>query len=290
MSEKPRLLLLGSTGLLGRALGDMAIVRGHQSVGVARANAEICADITDEAVLQNILDKVRPDVVINAAANVDLAACEDDPKAAMQINAHLVHVLAKWSAFTAKPLIHISTDHLFDGDGARKHDEMAEITLCNAYARSKRVGETYALAAPKSLVVRTSIVGFHPDGRGLAHWACQAIEEQLPMTLFDDFFGSSIDTQCFARALFDLIEKQANGLLHVAASEVFSKQEFVMALARAMDVDLNWAETGSVAALVPRRANSLGLDVRRAEAMLGYSLPGLELVAQNLARQWKNQT
>jgi dTDP-4-dehydrorhamnose reductase len=284
-----RILILGGTGLLGRALCAEAKRRGNEPLSAARSHADYALDLCEEDSLASVLGGARPDMVINAAALVELAACEADPVRADHINARPARVLARWSNETGRPFVHISTDHLFDGDGDAKHDEQAALVLCNAYARSKYAAEQHALGAPNALVVRTSIAGFHPDGRGFVQWALDSLQSRKSLTLFDDFYGSTIDTQCFSAALFDLIEQKQVGLINLASRDVSSKKEFILGLAEAAGITVDGVKTGSVSALVPRRARSLGLDVKLAEQNLGYALPGGAEVCANLVTQWRAQ-
>lgn len=290
MQPEVRLLVLGATGLLGTSLCDQARRLGFNLVTLARSAADIEIDIGKPSLLKETLQSVAPDLVINAVANVNLAACEADPDAAYAINAAPVAILANWSVAKNRPFVQISSDHFFDGSGSNKHNEDAAITICNQYARSKLAGEEYAKKAPKAMIVRTSIAGFHPDERGFAQWAIRALLDTKPLTLYDDFFGSTIDTQSFAVSLFDLIEQNFCGIINLASSEVSSKKQFVHGLANALGIDLDWAQTGSVAKQVPRRARCLGLDVERAENLLGYSLPGRNEVCANLVQQWKQKS
>lgn len=283
-----RVLILGASGLLGRALCAEAKYRKLEVISAARASTDVLLDIADLKSLQHTLFDLSPDLVINAAADVNLANCEANPNAAFATNAAPAQILAEWSAKTDRQFVQISTDHFFDGDGRDKHDESAPVTLLNQYARSKFAAENFALQSKFSLVVRTSIVGFHPDQRGFAAWAMNSIINRKAMTLFADFYGSSIDIDTFSTAIFDLIEERSSGLLNLASCEVSSKQEFVLALAKTAQVDLNWAETGSVTALSPIRARSLGLDVNKAEKMLGRRLPNLNDVCKKLLSSWKS--
>ncbi len=285
-----RALILGGTGLLGRALRQEAQTRGFSALTAARNNADFIVDITDEQSLQTVLAAATPDMVINAAANVDLAACEADPAMAYLVNARPAALLAKWSCERGKLTVHVSTDQLFDGDGAASHDEHAAICLVNEYARSKFAAESFALCAPQSLVLRTSIAGFHPDGRGFADWAMDALSNRKPLTLFDDFYGSTMDAPSFAVALFDLLAAKARGRFNLASREVSSKKQFILGLAAAAGIEVDWAKTGSVATLSPRRARSLGLDVGKAEACLARQLPGRDAVCTALVRQWRERT
>ncbi|VAW00187.1 dTDP-4-dehydrorhamnose reductase [hydrothermal vent metagenome] len=280
-----RVLVLGSTGLLGHAIMRQTEI---QAIGLARSGADVSADISQTGVLSEVLQTTDPDLVINAAANVNLADCEANPEQAMLINAEPARILAKWSRAQERPFVQISTDHFFDTGGRKKHTEQDKIICLNQYAHSKYQAEQYASTAPKALILRTALLGIHPDGRGFANWAMQALTSRKPLTLFDDFYGSLIDTDDFTSAMLQMVRQGAHGIYNLAASEVASKQQFVHALAAHANINLDWATTGSVVGLMPRRARCLGLDVSRAEAVLGYSLPGLQAVTGRVVNAWRN--
>jgi dTDP-4-dehydrorhamnose reductase len=283
-----RILLFGATGLLGQALARVAARRGDAIVGVARRGADRAVDLATAGDIAPLIAAETPDLVINAAALTNLDACEADPKAAHAINAGAVGSIAEACRNLAVRFIHVSTDHFFTGDRDRPHAEGAEVVLVNEYARSKFAGEALAMRDSAALVVRTNLTG----PRGWAQptffeWAADALTRRLPMTLFDDFYTSTIDADTLAAALLDLADARAAGRLNVASRQVSHKKEFVQALAGALGIQLDWATTGSVRGASVRRAESLGLDVSRAEAILGYRLPDLPAVAHSLASQWR---
>jgi len=284
-----RILLFGSTGLLGQALSRAARRRGDAVIGVARRGADRSVDIATGERIGDLIGAVAPDLVINAAALTNLETCEANPQVAQAINAIAVGSIADACGERAIRLVHVSTDHFFTGDGDRLHDEAAPIRLVNEYARSKFAGETLALRFADALVVRTNFTGlrgWHGQPT-FFEWAADALERRRPMTLFDDFHTSTIDADALAPALLDLAERGATGLLNVASRQVSSKEMFVEALAGAMGIRLDWAETASVRGMKVPRAESLGLDVSRAEAILGYRLPDLPAVVQSLADRWR---
>jgi dTDP-4-dehydrorhamnose reductase len=285
-------LVLGATGMLGQALYRTASQAGFRVAGVARANADYVLDATDRGALEALLTRLRPQLVINAAAQTSLVACERDPASAYAINARLVAVLAGHCRQQGARLVHISTDHFFTGDSARLHDERAPVWLLNEYARTKYAGEAYAATCPGSLVVRTNVVGFRGWlGRPtFVEWAIAALRSGELMTLFADFYTSSIDVDRFATVLFDLLGHDAQGLINVGASAPADKQEFILLLARRLGMDASRCRTGSVREMTDApRAESLGLDVRRAEGILGYSLPDTQAVIEHLAKRFEEQ-
>ncbi len=281
-----RVLILGATGLLGQAMGHEARRRGHEVLTAARHDAPIRLDISDLEATGRALAESRPDLVINCAALTDIAGCEEDPGLAWRINARPLAMLAGWSQRTGNPLLQVSTDHFFPAGGDRPHDEDAPVTLLNEYARSKFAGEALALTAPGALVLRTSIVGIRGWERpSFAEWAIGVVLEDAPVSLFADAFTSSIDVAAMARGSFDLLAAGATGRLNLAAGAVYSKAAFIGEIARQLGRRLSHAKTGSVGALTPPRPQCCGLDVRRAEAVLGYTLPDLATVVAAILKQ-----
>lgn len=282
-------LLLGSTGLLGQAVAREARRRGFELCEAARRGAPTQMDMADEAALRALLDAEKPDLVVNCAALVDIGLCERDPALAWRVNARPLAFLAEWSNASSGKLIHVSTDHYFTTGDATAHDEKAPVSFVNEYARSKFAGEAFALTAENALVLRTSIVGIRGwEQPTFAEWAIDAVENDRPVALFNDAWSSSIDVTAFARAAFDMAEADASGLYNLAACEVYTKEQFVREIALQCGVRLSAATAGSVRALSTPRAHCLGLDSRRAEAVLGYGLPTLAGVAASVLQQYRS--
>lgn len=273
--------------MLGQALSPLAKSAGWQVFGLARQEADYCVDITDDQTLWQCLNELKPDVIINAAAITDLARCENDPGLAYRINARPVSLFADYARQYGARLVQISTDHFFSGDGGALHDERSAVVLVNEYARSKFCAEAFALTVSESLVIRTNIVGL----RGWAgkptfvEWLVDAFINRRTITLFDDYFTSSIDVYSFSVALLELISLPLSGVINLAAHGSFSKLDFGLALAEKLNFDDPSFVTGSVRSLPgAERADSLGLNVMQAENMLGRKLPNLYEVVSVLAQ------
>jgi len=276
-AEPGGLLVLGATGLLGQAFIAEARARGTPCSGVARSGADHAVDVTDAKALRELLCDTSPALIVNCVAVTSHAICEEQPAIAFLVNARTPALLAALCGELGARLAHISSDHFFSGDGSTPHDERAPVQLVNEYARSKYAGERLALTNPSALAIRTNIVGLRrwAGRQTFAEWAIDAIEHARPMTLFDDFYTSSMHTRACAGGVLDLAAAGVRGLVNVASSQVSSKREFVRALARALDADIDYAGVGSVREISPPRADSLGLDVTRAQTLLQRRLPDL---------------
>ncbi|MEQ8711306.1 MAG: sugar nucleotide-binding protein [Rhodospirillales bacterium] len=269
-------LVFGSTGLFGQALMSAAATRGLSVTGAARRDADITADIGEDTSISAVIDRVRPAMVINAAAMIDIGQCEKEPARAWAINARAPGVIAKKAAAAGARTIHISTDHYYSGDGQRRHAETDQVSFVNEYALTKFAGESLVLAQTGALVVRTNILGFRGWTRPtFAEWSLTTILEDRPAVLFEDSFISAIDVDRAAQSVLDLAGREAQGLINIGCRDVYSKKQFVEELAARLGRNLTQATTGSVSELPVQRAESLGLDVSRAEGLLGYPMPDL---------------
>ncbi|MAT36078.1 MAG: NAD(P)-dependent oxidoreductase [Ponticaulis sp.] len=268
-----KVLVLGATGLLGREVMQVLKDRGIRALGAARSGADLQIDITNQMALFRLLVRVDCDAVINAAACVDVGACELDPEAAYRINGAPAAVLAAWSQQTDGRYIQVSTDNYFMGDLPEKHDESALVSLTNAYAASKFSGECLAREAKNSLIVRTNICGAQ---KGFGRWVIDSLKTRAPMGVFTDYFTSTMHAHHCAETLADLLVSDATGLINVGSCEVSSKARFIRAVAQELETKADWLEERSVASLKPVRARSCGLDVSRVEDLLGRPMPTLK--------------
>ena len=283
--------MLGGSGLLGQAVLREAARRGQQAVAVSRRTG---TDLTDAAALHTCLQTLRPTWVVNASAITSLPLCEQQPDLAHALHAAMVRRLAAWCARQGVPWVQVSTDHYFSGGTNRLHDEDAPTEPPNVYASSKLAGEQHALheGAGLALVRRTNIVGRRgwAGQPSFAEWAVAALRSGQPIDAYDDVWASSIEVGQFAAAMFQLLDQGARGLLNLAASQSVSKADLLRALADALRMDAGCLRVRHRPATPPDgvpRANSLGLDVTRAQALLGRQLPDTRQVAAALVHSFE---
>jgi len=276
--------------MLGQALFKECCLQGYDTYCSTRDSATLSFDLLHPHNFSTLLDHCHPDIVINAAAVVDLSFCESHPKVCFTINGEAVCVMADACNARDIAFIHISTDHFFTDDRALPHSEDAPMQLLNSYAKSKAHGEACAAPFDKTLIIRTNITGFRENGNKptFIEWAVNALRKDEPIQGFDDFFTSTIDTVSFSRALLELAEKNTYGIINLASRDVSSKYDFLQALSKAMPDAKAPILKGSVAGLSPKRAESLGLDVHKAQGILNQTLPDLQQVITNLLDQEKS--
>lgn len=159
-----KILILGGNGQVGYALrrslaplGDVVVTTrsGELPDGV---HCEV-ADFDDPASLADLVDRVVPDAVVNAAAYTAVDKAEDDADAAFRANAEAPGVLARACAAGGVPFVHYSTDYVFDGQGARPYREDDATAPLGVYGASKLAGEdAIRSAGGRHLILRTAWV------------------------------------------------------------------------------------------------------------------------------------
>ena len=147
------ILVFGGGGQLGQELARMAGQRKVALATLTRAQA----DIGDRAAVVEALNAHRPSLVVNAAAYTNVDRAETETSTAFAANAHGPFVLGVACADAQLPLLHISTDYVFDGARARSYLESDPINPINAYGRSKAAGEAAVRQVhPRHVILRTS--------------------------------------------------------------------------------------------------------------------------------------
>lgn len=209
-----RILVTGAGGLLGRAL-----VRAADVVALDRA----ALDIGDARAVQAALARVRPDVVINAAAWTDVDGCEGDAARAFASNDP-----AALAAACGARLLHVSTDQVFDGQARRPYRPDDATGPVNVYGASKLSGERTVLAAGGT-VVRTSWL-FGEGGRGFVPALLRAARAGERLRVVDDRHGCPTYAGDLAAELLALAAAPPGGVLHVCGDEPTTWHGFARAI------------------------------------------------------------
>ncbi|KAF1689691.1 dTDP-4-dehydrorhamnose reductase [Pseudoxanthomonas koreensis] len=159
-----RLLVVGGNGQVGRELRRSLLSLG-EVVATTRdgilegGGACVAADLSDPAALASQVLELAPAAVVNAAAYTAVDKAETDADAAFLVNAQAPGALARACADAGIPLVHYSTDYVFDGQGTRPYREDDPVAPLGVYGASKRAGEEAVHAAGgRGLVFRTSWV------------------------------------------------------------------------------------------------------------------------------------
>jgi dTDP-4-dehydrorhamnose reductase len=277
------LLIVGASGFLGGNVLYEAHDSNREAVGVYHETPlrsprvrSVEADLALPGAADEILESLKPDWVLNCAALANVDACEKDEDLARQMNVDLPRYLAKSCQDAKVKFLHVSTDSVFDGEKGDYNEEDL-VAPVNVYAQTKVEGERAVFNEMiDALVVRTNFVGFSSDkSTGLAHWIIRELSAGKRISGFSDVVFSPLAANDLAQILFAMMDKELNGLYHVAASDSLTKLDFARQLARELELDESLIDEAhlSEANLTARRPLNTSLSSSRAEADLGRKMP-----------------
>lgn len=217
-----KILLLGKNGQVGWELQRSLAPLG-QMVALDRTGDQgLVGDLSDLGGLMRTLRKLKPDIVVNAAAYTAVDRAEGEPEQAMRINAEAPRVLAETLAEWDGWLIHYSTDYVFDGSGSQPWREDEKPSPLNAYGRSKLFGEqAIRCAGCNYLIFRTSWV-YGARGSNFAKSILRLATEREYLKVVDDQVGAPTGAELLADVTAHAIRSVrvnsgAGGLYHLVA-------------------------------------------------------------------------
>jgi len=236
-----KILITGSTGLLGIDL--MAVLkRDYRVMGVSTANF----DIRDKAQIDEFLGRMRPDIVLHAAAWADVDGCESDKEKAMAVNAEGAGNIAKACKENGARMIYYSTDYVFDGLKGSLYTESDKPNPINVYGLSKLKGEEYILnALNDATIMRISwLYGTAKDcfvtgiiKSGLDQFrAKQAKEPYNKIKVVSDQSSCPTWTVDIADQTRVIMEENITGIIHAVSYGALSRYE----LAQHIFEELSW--------------------------------------------------
>ena len=279
-----RILVTGASGLLGlnfccffhMKYDVFGVVNTTELVGLPFKTIR-CDLITKSA--GDLLDEVKPDVVLHCAAIANIDQCERNPKEAEAINAVYPGLLAAQAAKRDIKFVHISTDAVFDGEDCGENGYREEDTPnpISCYAETKLNGEKCVLDSnPDALVARVNFYGWSTGGkRSLVEVFYNNLSAGNSVNGFSDVFFSTLYVHHLADILDELIGLNASGIYHVFSADHHSKYDFGVSVAEKFGFDPNlvravsWKDGG----LTAKRSPNLIMNTDKLRKFLGHDLP-----------------
>ncbi|NOZ50265.1 MAG: dTDP-4-dehydrorhamnose reductase, partial [Chloroflexi bacterium] len=216
-----RILIIGHKGQLGQTI--MAMPSHYEHLGIDLPEH----DITDPAdAIPTLLD-LHPDAVINPAAFTNVDAAEANPDLAYGVNAHGAGNIARACHQLGVPLIHISTNEVFDGTAAQPYDEWDQPHALSIYARSKLAGEQAVRFYHDDVrIVRIAWL-FAAGGNNFPGKIVAAAQKYGALRVVDDEFGNPTYAPDLASALLRLLDVEVPpGIYHITNAGVCSRHEW----------------------------------------------------------------
>ena len=221
-----KILLLGKNGQVGWELQRSLAPLGEVTA-LDRYSTDFCGDLGNLAGLRETVQRLRPQVIVNAAAHTAVDKAESEPELARLINATAPGVLAQEAHKLGAWLVHYSTDYVFDGSGSQPWVETDTPAPLSVYGHTKLEGEQLiAQHCQKHLIFRTSWV-YAARGGNFAKTMLRLARERERLTVIDDQWGAPTGAELIADVTAHAIRQVQQrpvgphdeaGIYHLAAS------------------------------------------------------------------------
>lgn len=304
-----KILLLGANGQLGRTFLDHpGLAARGQLIAASRDGALVhgghgeAADLAAPASLPALLDRLQPDVIVNAAAYTAVDRAEQEEELATRVNGAAVGVIGRWAAANAALVIHYSTDYVFDGQQPQPHAVDAPTHPLGAYGRSKLAGEqALRHSGADHLIFRTAWV-YAAHGQNFLRTMLRLGAERNELRVVADQHGAPTDTGLIvdaSLAAFDRWQRvdaaqrtRLNGVHHLVAGGSTSWHGFASAIfEQALATGLierapNVVPINTIDYPTPARRPAWSLlDNRGFQQQFGFPLPDWQQGLHNVMRQ-----
>lgn len=289
------ILITGAQGQLGSDVVQTAAGRGFDVIGLARSRL----DITSRDAVEGSIKENRPDLVVNCAAFTAVDRAEKEMDAALAVNrdgpAHLAGACARLSI----PLVHISTDYVFDGNQPEPYAETDTVRPINAYGASKMAGEQAIQARIKHFIILRTAWVFGIHGHNFVKTMLKLAMERENLRVVDDQIGCPTYAGHLAETITTIVahyRRQGDipwGIYHYGGQPPISWHglaEHTLAVAREMGlpqkVDRLEAIPTSDYPLPAKRAANSRLDCRKIRQAFGVEPSSWRRGVQAVVADW----
>lgn len=224
-----KILLFGQSGQISWELQRSLAPLGELIV-LGSNSTQMCGNFTNLVGIAESIQKIQPDVIINAAAHTAVDQIEKESDLAYQINTYAPEVLALEAKKIGAWLVHFSTDYVFDGSGNQAWLETDKTNPLSTYAKTKLAAEEKIVASGcKYLIFRTSWV-YAARGKNFAKTMLQLAKERDCLSVIHDQIGAPTGAELVAdvtaHALRTAMQNNVTGIYHLTASGEVSWYEY----------------------------------------------------------------
>ena len=282
MMSRMRIAVTGTKGQVARSLVESGPAGGIDIVAVGRP----VLDLADLRTIAPAIAAARPDALVSAAAFTDSERAEAEPDVAQALNADGAATLASCARDLGIPIIHLSTDYVFDGAKPTPYQETDPVAPLSVYGRTKVAGElAVAAAQPAHAILRISWI-YSPFAHNFVKTMLRLAGERAEVRVVADQVGNPTAAADVAAGILtvarNLVERperaERYGLFHMASAATATWAEFAEAV-----FACSAARGGPTARVVPitsaeyasrvRRPANSRLDCAKIAAVHGIVLP-----------------
>ena len=195
-----KIFLTGKNGQLGHKL-EKDLKQIYEVVATDRDTL----DLIDTQFIKETIHQVKPDLIINAAAYTNVDQAEKEKDLVYKVNALAPKALSEAAKELDIPIIHISTDYIFDGTKKEAYEENDQPNPLSVYGITKWQGEEFVRQHPKHFILRTSWI-FSSDGNNFLKSIFKLAQEKNSLNIIDDQWGSPTSVETLSKAIQIIIQ------------------------------------------------------------------------------------
>jgi dTDP-4-dehydrorhamnose reductase len=271
-----KFLVTGSAGLVGQNVVRDLVKQNYDVYSIYHDDKPIIGnpislDLTDLKKIRQVIQKIKPDIIIHLAAITNVDLCETEKELAHTLNAKSTETLAKEAAKINAFFVYVSTDYVFDGQKSMKNEEDIPNPL-GYYGKTKLEGEMSLnnLASSWAIARTSTPFGIHSKKKSFPLWVKENLDSNKEIKVLTDQYTSPTYVPNLSKMIIEVSTKQINGIIHLAGSTRISRYDFAIMIAeklgldkallvKAKTEDMNWKA---------QRPKDSSLDVTKATEIL----------------------
>tara|TARA_B100000963_G_scaffold40429_1_gene30077 strand:+ start:1264 stop:3330 length:2067 start_codon:yes stop_codon:yes gene_type:complete len=238
--------------------------------------------------LYSQLESLNVEILVNCIGLTNVEDCEKNKKKALHSNAIIAKNISKVCMDLSIKMVHISTDHLFEGKRAFA-DEKAPIKPLNIYGKTKGEGEIFILDEnPNAIIIRTNFFGWGPNHKdSFSDKILKSLENNETTNLFSDVFFTPVSVNTLRENVYLLLKKNAKGIFNVCSNERITKYHFGLILANTFGFSTKLINPISIDEVpnLTLRPKDMSLSNHKSCAYLQNTIPSIEKQVQELKRE-----
>ena len=281
-----KMIIFGASGLLGlnllfffRSNYKIFAIKNNKDIKISGINV-IDSDFNNNLKnLNNVINSIKPSVIINAIGLTNIDFCEKNHEASYFAHCEIPKKIAQISKETGIKFVSISTDHLSDGKKEYISESHAMLPL-NIYGKSKLKGDKEILKCNKdALIIRTSFFGWGPSYRSsLSDYIISNVKKKSEVSLYEDIFFTPIFINNLITLINKLVNKNCEGVYNIGSINKISKYEFGLLLVKRFNLDVNYIKKAKYPQndLIVRKPLDMSLSVTKIQKDLDTKLSTIE--------------
>ena len=288
-----RILVIGAAGLLGSRLMDVGKgnyeMHGTYKENKMKGSNLHHLDVTKREEVFSLLEKVKPDCVVDTAAITGVDYCETHPEEAWLVNVEGTKNVAEACKRAGAKIIFLSTDYVFDGKKL-DYNEKDKPRPLNYYAKTKLIAEHVLEALDVNYIVARTAVLYGVGGLGkttFVSWVIEKLRKKENINVVTDQHNNPTYTDNLVEILFALYRKDANGIFHVTGLDCMSRYEFAKRIAEVFGLDDKYIHPTTTPQLnqIAQRPEKVFMSTNKVERVTGIKPIGVKEGLERLKKQ-----